>query len=218
MLKEFVKNSRVFPYIFRICYPSRYTIFGSKNCLVKGSSIVKNCRFDIRGNNNRVIFNNIRIENSIIRIYGNHNLILINDASFIKNGVFHIEDNNGSIVIGRNCSICGETHLSVIEGTSLLVGDDCLFSSHIMIATGDSHSIINRYTEERVNPSKDINIGNHVWFGHNSTVLKGVSIGDDNIIGACSVVSKSFTQNGIAVAGNPARVVKESITWSFDRK
>jgi acetyltransferase-like isoleucine patch superfamily enzyme len=55
--------------------------------------------------------------------------------------------------------------------------------------------------------AKDVVIGNNVWIGTDSYICKGVSIGENSVIGAKSVVTKSIPKNCIA-AGIPARVVK----------
>ena len=54
---------------------------------------------------------------------------------------------------------------------------------------------------------KPIHIGKNVWIGSNSTILPGVSIGDNAVIGAGSVVTKDIPENMMAV-GHPARVIK----------
>lgn len=55
--------------------------------------------------------------------------------------------------------------------------------------------------------SAPISIGNHVWIGMNVVVMRGVTIGDNTIIGANSVVTKNIPSNVIA-AGNPIKVIK----------
>ncbi|MNT86371.1 putative acetyltransferase [compost metagenome] len=51
-------------------------------------------------------------------------------------------------------------------------------------------------------------VGNNVWFGGNVTVLPGVTIGDNSIIGAGSVVTKDIPANVVAV-GNPCKVIRK---------
>ena len=55
---------------------------------------------------------------------------------------------------------------------------------------------------------KPIRLGKRCWIGMNSVVLPGVELGDDTIVGAGSVVTKSFSQGKCVIAGNPAKVIK----------
>ena len=57
---------------------------------------------------------------------------------------------------------------------------------------------------------KPINIGNNVWTGMNSLILKGVSIGENSIIAAHSVVTKDVPDN-VIVGGNPAKILKQLV-------
>ena len=56
---------------------------------------------------------------------------------------------------------------------------------------------------------KDVIIGKKCWIGMNSVILPGVELGDCTIVGAGSIVTKSFTKGNIVIAGNPAREIKE---------
>lgn len=58
-------------------------------------------------------------------------------------------------------------------------------------------------------PGKDINIGKDCWIGMNCMILPGVELGEHTIVGAGSVVTKSFPQGNCVIAGNPAKVIKE---------
>ena len=59
-------------------------------------------------------------------------------------------------------------------------------------------------------PGRDVHIGDGCWIGMNSIILPGVSLAKGVIVGAGSVVTKSFDSPGVVIAGNPARVIKAS--------
>ena len=63
------------------------------------------------------------------------------------------------------------------------------------------------------NEGKEISIGNHVWLGIRAIILKGVSIGDNSIVAAGSVVTKNVKANTI-VSGSPAKQIKENRNWT----
>lgn len=56
--------------------------------------------------------------------------------------------------------------------------------------------------------AKDIILGNKCWIGMNSTILPGVILGDETVVGAGSVVTKSFPEGRCVIVGNPARILK----------
>lgn len=180
--------------------------------------ILKKTKIRVKGSNNKIIIGKLsRMINSSIEIRGNNNTIVIGNGSLITEGDFFIEDDLGTIEIGKNTNICGKTHLACIEGRSITIGNECLFSANIAIRTGDSHSIIDAGTKQRINPSKSVSIGNHVWIGNQATILKGVNILDHTIIGTGSLITKSYDQGNIIIAGNPARIVKANIDWIGER-
>lgn len=57
-------------------------------------------------------------------------------------------------------------------------------------------------------PAKDIKIGKNCWIGANSVILPGVTLGDNTIVGAGSIVTKSF-RGHVVICGNPAKIIKE---------
>lgn len=56
---------------------------------------------------------------------------------------------------------------------------------------------------------KNVVIGTNSWIGMNSVILPGVKLGEKTVVGAGSVVTKSFEEGNIVIAGNPARVIKK---------
>lgn len=82
--------------------------------------------------------------------------------------------------------------------------------------TTDSHSILDN-DGKRINPSKSIQLNNHIWVGTRAIILKGVNLASNIIVGAGSIVNKSIEEEGVAVGGNPAKVVKRGINWNTKR-
>ena len=86
-----------------------------------------------------------------------------------------------------------------------------------MCSTDRSHRVFSVGGVENdllCNPPADISIGRHVWICQDSSILKGVSIGDDSIVAFGAVVTKDCPANSI-IAGNPAKVVKTGIRWDY---
>lgn len=128
----------------------------------------------------------------------------------------HIEDSNNTINIGEHTTIFGKTHLACIEGRSIIIGVDCLFSTDIVFRTGDSHSIIDE-AGNRINKSSDIIIGKHVWLGNKTMVLKGARVLDNSIVAAGAIVTDAISKSNVIIAGIPAQIVKENINWLRER-
>jgi acetyltransferase-like isoleucine patch superfamily enzyme len=194
-------------------------IVGKGNKIVHAHSILSSVIFDINGNDNLVhIGAGCVLNNVLFYIRGDHHQINIGaGCRFNVGGSLWFEDNNGCLVIGEN-STFENVHIAVTEPQSRVeIGKECMFAYDIEIRTGDSHSIIDSTTGSRINYAKDINIGNHVWVAAHSIILKGVSIPDNCVIGTGSVVVNGFKEQGVIVAGNPAKIIKHNITWSRQR-
>jgi len=88
------------------------------------------------------------------------------------------------------------------------IGTGVYVSDNVTIQDSDNHVIVGQ--EHKM--TQPIIIEDHVWIGKNVIILKGVTIGKGAIVGAGSVVTKSVLP-GTAVAGNPARVIKDNIEW-----
>lgn len=86
----------------------------------------------------------------------------------------------------------------------ITIGDDCLIGHNVVLATLNHDLDPSRRADMHPAP---IVIGRNVWVGANATVLPGVTIGDDAVVGAASVVTKDVPP-GSVVVGSPARVVR----------
>ena len=97
--------------------------------------------------------------------------------------------------------------LTLVDDTDIYVGDYCMFGPICVIATA-GHPILPELREKAYQYNMPVHIGKNVWLGAGVIVLPGVTIGDNSVIGAGSVVTKDIPANVIAV-GNPCRVLRE---------
>lgn len=117
---------------------------------------------------------------------------------------------NPEIVVGSNCDIGAYSHITAIK--RIAIGDGLLAGRYVFIGD-NSHGGLS-LEEASLPPAKrelkskgEIVIGNNVWLGDKVTILGGVTIGDNVIIAANSVVTHSIPSNSLA-AGAPAKIVK----------
>ena len=103
----------------------------------------------------------------------------------------------------------------IICQKNIKLGDGCLLSWDILIMDSDFHKIANMFDSKVINAPKDIIIGNHVWIGCRSTILKGVAIADNTVIAAGSIITKSFEGGNCVVGGSGKHVgiLKENTNW-----
>lgn len=160
--------------------------------------------------------------NSILTIKDNCNIsglnVFLGDFSklFIEencsiNGEIRV-GYKSSVYIGKNTTIASNISITAYEMSEVFIGEDCMFSHNCIVRASDGHYIYDEYGN-RINPSKSIKIENHVWFGLNSIVLKGVNVGTGSVIGIGTIVTHDIPASSVAV-GNPAKVVKTGIKWS----
>lgn len=112
--------------------------------------------------------------------------------------------------IGRNTIILSPGHSHIDEGRAswIEIGDNCVLTYGVSIIAHDYSWSILRKSHNIIAPTGGgkIKIGNNVFVGVNSIILRNCSIGDNCIIGAGSVVCSSIPSNSVA-AGNPAKVI-----------
>lgn len=205
----------MFPLINRLPFNNCFRLRGNK--IIFSGAKLTHCRVNCYGKGNVIKFcGKANVSNTAINIYGSNNLIEIGDNVLIKSGSFAIEDNNNKVCIGNSSRLTGSVHFACIEGSSIIIGENCLFSYEITLRTGDGHSITDM-NGNRINPSEDIVVGNHVWVGHKATIGKGVRIADNNIVATAAVVTKSYENSNTVIAGVPAKVIKERVNWKFER-
>lgn len=106
----------------------------------------------------------------------------------------------GELIIGKKCGFSG----TVIGCFSkVVIADNVRCGANTLISDSDWH-----LDDPRSSPPRPVYIEKNVWLGVNVTVLKGVRIGENSVIGAGSVVTKDVPPNVIA-GGNPCKVIKD---------
>lgn len=130
-------------------------------------------------------------------LFQDENLMVAIEPPFHCDYGFNIHF-EGFALLNYNCSI--------LDTSPVYIGDHTFIAPGVCISCA-GHAI---HPDERAvyDTSKPIHIGEKVWIGANATILAGVNIGDNSIIGAGSVVTKDIPANVIA-AGNPCRVLRE---------
>lgn len=180
-------------------------------------AILWRCKIKSSGKGNRLILRKGSVFlNCEFVFLGSNNTVEFGEGCVAKSASFYTEDDGNTILTGDNTHYAGRIHIAVTESTTCAVGKGCLFSSDIVIRTGDSHSVLNE-AGERINPAKDVVIGDRVWIGYRAMITKGVVIPENCVVGTGAVVTKPIGKSGAVVAGVPARIVKENIHWCDER-
>ncbi|NEA38535.1 sugar O-acetyltransferase [Streptomyces sp. SID11385] len=96
--------------------------------------------------------------------------------------------------------------LTALDVADITIGADCQFGPHVQLLT-PTHPLEPEPRREKWESARPITIGDNVWLGGGVLVLPGVTIGENSVVGAGSVVTKDIPSNTVAV-GNPARVVR----------
>jgi serine acetyltransferase len=126
---------------------------------------------------------------------------------FIRSTAYPVEivtNSKGTVHLGNNVVVtCG----CILNSThDISIGDETIIGHHCYMIDSDVHA----WDDKKVQTTP-IKIGKHVWIGIRVTILKGVTIGDNSIIGAGSVVTHDIPAYTIA-AGNPAREIHKTET------
>jgi acetyltransferase-like isoleucine patch superfamily enzyme len=113
-------------------------------------------------------------------------------------------------VIGQECTISAYQHVSI--------GEQCIIADRVMMIDFD-HNVaeVERPIRAQGIYKRDVRVGNNVWIGYGAQILRGVSVGDNAIVGASAVVTKDVPANAV-VAGAPARMIRmrkapEGLSW-----
>lgn len=230
--KRTIINNHKKYYLFGLPYKSKklnhkfYNINGTNNKII----IVEN-------GSERTLEYKETIPGLNISIAGSNNTIKLHKPYKFNNYFWDIDSQNASIeifenteinnfnvrckfgyqqqlTIGAHTTIAG-ANANLDENSGLILGKNCMLGGYIFFAPSDGHSILDKTSNTIINSIKHpILIGDNVWIGAYSIILKNTSIPNNTIIAASSVVSKSFTDENTIIGGNPAKIIKKNVIWN----
>jgi acetyltransferase-like isoleucine patch superfamily enzyme len=113
-------------------------------------------------------------------------------------------------VIGQECTVSAFQHVSI--------GRECIIADRVMLIDFDHGAAeVERPIRLQGIYKRDVNVGHNVWIGYGACILRGVTVGENSIIGTNSVVTRSFAPNAV-LGGVPAQVIRmretpQSMSW-----
>lgn len=147
-----------------------------------------------------------KYERTILKITGN-----IHFQGKAKIGVGARIMVSGNMRIGEYFDITGDT--TIICAKKITIGSHTMIAWQSTIMDTDQHAI-NNENNLRLNEDQEIIIGDNVWIGAKSFILKGTSIANGSIIGANTTLTKSFSEENSIIVGNPNRIIEKNVQWN----
>lgn len=189
----------------------------------------------------KLLYNNIfyddasiQVEKSEISFVGKNNFLIVEKGAIITNSKIRFKGSNSIVYIRKTrnnkvnlsldiyndsvffmdlgCSVNINLRVIISENKNVIVGKDCMFSHGCWIRNSDAHIIYDNNDNRRINHSKDIIIGSHVWIGQDARIMKSSHVGSGTVIGMSSLVTYRLQCNSI-YSGNPCVLKKENIFW-----
>ncbi len=183
------------------------TIIGADTLTMQNTEI----RFTGTGN---VLFlgENIQLSGCQLKFNGSNSIIYLSPSRHVY--MLDVTVNNNNVFyVGKNNYFNGALHAVLSEQKHIILGDGNLISFGVWVRTADPHLVYSAATQQRINPSKSVLLGDHVWLGQSAMLLKGTQIASGSILGAGAVCAGKRIPSNESWAGNPARRIAGGIFW-----
>jgi acetyltransferase-like isoleucine patch superfamily enzyme len=145
---------------------------------------------------------------------GDSATVFIGPDSRLTSGELHCGD--GSALIFQGALTCtARPTIDARNGGVILAEHDQLWASDIIVSTDDMHAVRSASGGARINAfGPSIRFGPHVWLGRDVVVAGGASIGAHTVVGMRSLVRAGDYPPGSVLAGTPAKIVRDDVTWT----
>lgn len=118
---------------------------------------------------------------------------------------FHANFGGAHIHLGKN--VYANFNFTCVDDTHIYIGDYTMFGPNVTVATA-GHPLLPSLRERGYQYNMPVHIGRNCWIGAGAIILPGITVGDNVVIGAGSIVTKDLPSNVLAV-GNPCRILRE---------
>lgn len=176
---------------------------------------IRGLNLKVIGNHNRIFIHEKTIfEKSHITVESNYVDVWIDRSSLLRIHADLVAGEGQKLKIGRETRI-GGAFFVLNEESACVIGKECLISEDVWFWGSDGHALIDQKSEMFLNrPIKAIEINDHCWIGHACHILKGGGLASDSVVGSRSILTRSFSEPNIALAGNPAKIIRHGVTWN----
>ena len=154
----------------------------------------------IRGGERLEVFGRLRFS----RPGHDTSLVFGRSVTLFRDVGFFLDGDGATVAIGNGTYL--NERIRITCKRSVEIGEYCAIAWDVWITDTDYHSL------DGADPIAPVSIGDHVWIGARSAILKGVDIGAGAVVAAGSIVTKDVPERAL-VAGNPAKVIRQNVSW-----
>ncbi|HTY09055.1 MAG TPA: hypothetical protein VMF29_07820 [Candidatus Edwardsbacteria bacterium] len=202
---------------YYLFHRSRSNISGKGNGIIRDRAYLRGCTITINGNGNRIVIHpGARLNGCAVSIVGDGHRLEIGPDCDLNKSMFWFEGERCTATVGARTYFGGVLVACPERATSIRIGADCLFSHNVEVRAGDSHSVLALASGKRINPPRDVVIGDQVWVASDVRILRGVRIGAGAVIAIGSIVTRPVRANSIS-GGHPNRTLMSGVSWSRQR-